>query len=224
MAKILFTAFMADARGKVAGTVFSKNGYGAYTRTKVSPKNEQTERQMAVRSSLSALSSLWRSLSQPQQDAWKAAAINFPRTNVFGNAVQLSGSSLFVSLNQNRATTGGNALETPPTPEAVPTTTFTVNEASGVITLVLPEAVPDGMALVIMATSPQSNGRNNLKNQYRQIAVMPAGSPTNIVATGYYEDKFSAIPEGTKVGFKCYFISTITGQAGLPSTALLSHT
>ena len=43
MAKILTTAIVADIRNKLNGSVFSKNRYGAYVRTKVTPVNPQTD-------------------------------------------------------------------------------------------------------------------------------------------------------------------------------------
>lgn len=214
MAKIQFTAFMNDARGKVAGTVFSKNGYGSYTRRKVSPSNAQTARQMTVRASLAALSSAWRSLAQEQRDAWKAATPSFPRTNVFGSAVTLSGSALFVSLNQNLATLSVAPLDEPPTPVAVPAQDFDFTVSATSLTVILSAPIPSGYSAVMMATSAQSPGRSNLKNQYRQIATIASGAlPTTAMAD--YTAKFGAPSPGSKIGLKLYLISNTTGQAGL---------
>ena len=53
MAKILMTAIVADIRNKLNGSVFSKNRYGAYVRTKVTPVNPQSTAQQNTRNNLS---------------------------------------------------------------------------------------------------------------------------------------------------------------------------
>jgi len=99
MAKVKFTAFMADARGKLNGTVFSKNRGGSYVRTKVTPSNPQTSFQSAVRQRLSSLSASFRALSASQILAWNNAVGDFLSTNIFGDTVTPSGLQLFVKLN-----------------------------------------------------------------------------------------------------------------------------
>lgn len=217
MAKILFTAFMADARGKLAGTVFSKNAAGSYTRRKVSPSNAQTDAQMSVRSSLAAISSGWRTLSQSQQDAWKAASVNFPRTNVFGATIYLTGHQLYLSLNQNLKLSSDSNVSDPPTPTDVGATDLTLAYTAGALSLTSPTQGQAGGTIMVFATSPQSTGKNNLKNQYRMITTKASGALPPFVITTDYQAKFGTIPVGSKISVKTYIINNTTGQAGVPS-------
>lgn len=99
MAKIKFSEVVADARGHIGGTVFSRNASGAYIREKVSPVNPQTPRQLQVRARLSAISKEWGQLQFGRRQAWTVFAKNHPVINVFGNQVVLSGIAMFQRIN-----------------------------------------------------------------------------------------------------------------------------
>src|SRR6056297_1294291 len=97
--KMKFGALVTDGRGKIGGQVASKNRYGSYLRTKVTPSNPQTASQLNVRSVLAALSSGWRDLTQAQRDGWNAAVLDFQKTNVFGDTITPTGKNLYTRLN-----------------------------------------------------------------------------------------------------------------------------
>ena len=63
MAKIKLSAIVSEMRGKLNGSVFSKNRGGAYIRTKVTPVNPQSLAQGLVRATLTNLSQAWRGLT-----------------------------------------------------------------------------------------------------------------------------------------------------------------
>jgi hypothetical protein len=65
MAKINFGQTVNDARGKLGGTVFSKNKSGAYTRRKVTPANPRTVAQSRVRNFFGTLK--LRACGQPMR-------------------------------------------------------------------------------------------------------------------------------------------------------------
>lgn len=216
MAKILFTAFLADMRGKVNGTVFSKNRGGAYARTKVTPSNPQTSAQNLVRSRLTGFSQGWRGLTQAGRDAWNAAVGSFPRTNVFGNSKILSGHQLYIGLNSQLGAAGQTAISAPPVPVgASAITAFTgaasVGGTSFDVTFA-PDPVPAGMSLIIDATEQVSAGKNNLNSLYRQIQVeAPAAtSPADIYAA--YVAKFGALIQGQKIGIRGRLVNNTTGE------------
>lgn len=218
MAKILFTAFMADARGKVAGTVFSRNRGGAYTRTKVTPSNPQTSYQTTVRQRLAAFSASFRGLTASQILAWNAAVQDFLSTNIFGNTIKKSGQQLYIGLNSNLELIGQAAIADPPAPVEI--SSITINIASltnAAFTLSLSAATTDEY-YVIEATQPVSAGRSFLKNEFRVITtVVGTGSPIaaqNIFAA--YSAKFGAPVTGQRVGVRVKLINSITGQAGIP--------
>lgn len=218
-AKILFTAFMADMRGKVAGTVFSQNRAGAYARTKVTPVNPSTTYQSTVRSRLTGNSQGWRGLTSAQRNAWNTGAINFPRTDVFGNQQILSGQQLYVALNNNLLNTGTAAISDIPVPQSV----FALTSASGAMAkgagtatvTFAPTPITADNAVLVFATPGVSPGKTFVKPLYKQITVLAAAatSPANIATA--YTNRYGAIPvAGLKVFIKLVPVNTISGQAG----------
>jgi len=225
MAKILFTAFMADARGKLAGTVFSKNRGGSYVRTKVTPTNPKTNAQNLVRSILTALSQAWRSLTAAQRTAWNAAVGSFPRTNVFGASKTLSGHQLYVGLNAQLEAASAATISAPPVPVGAPGVSVLSGAAAagaGTFTATFdPDPIPAGSAMIIDATEQVSPGKSNLSNLYRQIQVAAAAavSPADIAAA--YIAKFGTLVAGQKIGLRARIVNTTTGEVSGSVTAEL---
>lgn len=226
MAKILFTAVVADMRNKLAGTVFSKNKAGAYARTKVSPVNRRTADQTIVRQRLGTLSQGWRGLSSEQRSAWSSASANFPKKDQFGNTYFLTGAQLYVGLNTNLATAAQSGITTPLAPVEIPEYTIetvTADASTPNLLITMSGAVPAGCTLIVQATQQVSAGRTFVSNLFRQINVIPAG--TAMAARDFiigYTAKFGALAAGNVIGIRCYLISDESGQAGVPSDILVT--
>lgn len=222
MAKIQFTAFMADARNKLNGNVFSKNRYGNYIRNKVTPVNPQTSYQQQQRQQLGNLASQWRGLTQAQRDAWGAAVTNFPRKDIFGNTQYLSANTLYVTLNKNLTNAGSSVISDPPSPVAIPE--FIVNSVSaaagaGTLTIsVTPDAVPSGFVLFVKATGNVGPGKNFVKNLLRFIGTATVSSGTADIASLWIA-RFGSLVAGQRITVQAFLVSTDSGQAGVPSQA-----
>lgn len=223
MAKVLYTALMADMRGKVNGTVASKNRAGAYFRTKVSPVQRQTVAQQGVKSTLTANAQAWRSLTDAQRAAWNGAVDNFKKTDIFGNSRNPSGFNLYVRINNNLTTVGEDAVSLPPLPSAVGSPgALGLSGAAGSpalsMTFVNTPTSATG-CLVIQATPQVSAGKSFTKNLFRQIKVGAGAdtSPQNILTA--YTAKFGTLVAGTRVSVRAYIIDNVTGIAGQPETA-----
>lgn len=224
MAKILFTAFMADMRGKVNGTVFSKNAVCAYARTKVSPANPQSPDQSIVRQRLASLSAQWRGLTQSQRNSWIEGSVNFPRTNQFGQTYYLTGQQLYIALNTNILTVQGAEIVNCPAPVEVPEFSLQSGAAdvsAQTISVTSIAEVPTNFKLVLQATTGLSAGVQFVKNQYRQVTTMNSGSTGTMVFQGAYFDKFPPIVLNTVIGARAYLVNTLTGQAGVPTDVLI---
>lgn len=217
-ALIKFTAFLADARGSVAGTVFSKNTYGAYTRTKVTPVNPSTTAQQLVRQFFAAISQAWRGITQAQRDLWNQSASNFTRNNVFGDQVALTGFNLYKRLNQNLQNIGVAIIANAPLPASVfgfSALSMVADTGGGTLTLTFAPVIPAGTSVIVFATAPQSAGKQFVKSEFRQIRVFTVAdtSPEDIAAE--YITKFGALPPvGSKVFVQLKPINAVTGQAG----------
>lgn len=221
--KTLFGALVVDGRNKIGGHVASKNRYGSYLRTKVTPVNPQTTRQQAVRNVLATNSQAWRGLTEPQRQGWIDAAINFPFTDIFGNTKILSGQALFVKLNGNLANVGATTISDAPSPVSLPAITalslVADDSANTVIVTFAPEPVPADFGIEIFATPNITPGRSFVKNQFRYVSTLlpTETSPADISAA--YVAMFGDPVAGQKIFIRAVFISVSTGQTGIPLQA-----
>lgn len=208
---------MADARGKLNGTVFSKNRGGSYVRTKVTPSNPQTTAQTIVRQRLASFSASFRALTAAQILSWNNAVGDFLTTNIFGDTVTPSGLQLFVKINSNLAAIGQVPLDVPPSPGALsPLTQHIVALTVATATVAL-GSITDDEYYVIEATAPVSPGRLFLKNEFRVIETL-VGTGAAIPAHSFftaYSLKFGVPVVGQRIGLRVKVISSNTGQAGI---------
>lgn len=218
--KVKYTALMADARGKLNGTVASKNRGGAYLRTKVTPSNPRTTAQSAVRSRLTTYAQGWRALTATQLAAWSAAVANYTKTDIFGDIKIPSGINLYTKVNMNLAEAGQAAITTPALPgSVVGPTSLTLTAAAGTPAMSLVYAatpVPAATTWIVYATKQVSPGVSFVKNQYRKIAVIAAAaaSPDNLLTA--YNTKFGTLVAGQKVFVQIVAVNNTTGQKSTP--------
>lgn len=227
MALIKFSALVSDMRNKLNGSVLAKNKGGNYMRNKTTPVNPQTEAQMIKRAQFGALSAAYRSLSAADIDKWNAAAANFPYTDIFGDSRTLSGSQLYVKLNNNLAQVNTPALTTPPNPAGTGTPSVT-----SVLVEVTDETITPTMALigapasariVYEATRALSDGVRFYKNEYRQIAVSSSLTPVLPADLwNAYINKFGAPVVGENISFRIHLVNSATGEASVGVTAKAS--
>jgi hypothetical protein len=219
MAKVKYTAIVADMRGKLNGSVFSKNRGGAYVRTKVTPSNPSTTYQNQVRDRLATFAQAFRALTAAQIAAWNSAVSSFTKTDIFGDIKSPSGINLYVKLNANLDRVSVADISIPPLPAAVEnvltgSAVLDVSDQSVTVTFT-PTPVPAGTAFVIRATKQVSPGRSFLKNLLTDIQVVDAAGTSPVVITTNYLAKYGTIVLGQKVGFEIVPINKVTGQAGV---------
>ena len=99
MARIKFSGVVSEVKGKLNGTVFSRNRGGAYMRNNKSGQTTNSAKSSQVKNKFGSLASRWRSLTVDQQNEWNAAGINYPTVNKFGDTRTPSGYELFMRLN-----------------------------------------------------------------------------------------------------------------------------
>jgi hypothetical protein len=218
MAKIKYSALVADMRGKHNGSVHSKNTYGSYVRIKVTPVNPRTTFQTGVRQFLATISQTWRTLTQAQRDQWNSQANQFTRTNIFGDSSSLTGFNLYVRLNRNLQTIASSLITTPPSPStAFGMTTLSIVADFGDQTLIatFTAAIPAGTKVVVEATPGESAGKQFVESEFRKIDVLDDAdvSPADISAA--YIAKYGAIPAvGKKVFVRFRPVNSTTGISG----------
>lgn len=102
--------------GSIGGTTFSHNRFGAYKRNRSIPVNPNTDRQVAVRNAVKALSIAWQNtLTQAQRDAWEVYAKNVAWQSKLGTSVYLTGLNHYIRSNTPRLQWGIARVDAAPT-------------------------------------------------------------------------------------------------------------
>lgn len=219
MARVLFSGFgIVDMRGKVNGTVASKNRSGAYLRTKVTGSNPRTPAQLTARGRLTFNSQAWRSLGLLVIAAWNSAVDGYAKSNVFGNKVNPTGKNLYTALNNNLASVGVAPIATVPLPEGAEQPVLTdlsmADDGVGSITVTGTTAASK---VQIWATAPQSPGVRFFKGKYRLIGFLPGNAVTAAAIGPLYVTRFGAPAAGQLVAVQVVAINATTGESSLPS-------
>lgn len=223
---------MVDGRGKINGSVASKNRSGAYVRTKVTPVNPQSPRQLAVRSTFATISAMWRGLGQVNRDSWNSAVEDWQRTDVFGDLKKPSGFNLFMRL----CTPLHNAFNDviiasyAPTPVEMPAVTevfanYTISPyALNLVPTIVTNARIDLDEYVfnVYATPALSNGKSFVKNDFRLIGYVEANATsTNVL--DMYEAVFGSFNRLANVHIRIQALARATGQLGVPIDAQITQ-
>lgn len=222
MAKVMYGAGTIDQRNKIAGWVYSKNRYGGYIRKKVSPVNPQTTHQMKQRQMLGNLSSGWRGLTEAQRQSWIDAAASFPYIDVFGQQIILAGNALYIALNKNLLNAGSSTIDTAPTPQGIATiNSLSVAAVAGTPSVILtidPSTLPADTAMFVYATPPTGAGINFVKNKFRLLGTSTITSGSADITT-LYTARFGNPVVGKSIFVRIAFVSTVSGEAGVPIQA-----
>lgn len=222
MAKIQFGAVATDARGKIAGIVYSKNRAGGYVRVKVSPSQTETVRRALVREIFAANSQTWSTgLTAAEVAAWNAFATGHLVTDVFGAARALSGIGVFQKLNSIIQIAGGTAITDPPDDlSIVPLLTATVTATAGapdVLSIAYtPTPAEADVKVQVFATAPLPIGRTFAKSGKRWLGVTASAAASPYNAAAAYLAKFGAMTAGLKIGIWVNKVNVTTGAQTVP--------
>lgn len=96
--KLRFGNGVADGRGSIGGTTFSRNRYGSYARTRIVPVNPSTDRQRASRSAFRSAALAWKALTDAQRQSWVTYANNTPIIDRLGASVPLAPMQAFMKV------------------------------------------------------------------------------------------------------------------------------
>jgi hypothetical protein len=218
MARIKMAHIVAEIRGKIGGTVFSRNRAGAYIREKVTPINPQSSSQTEVRGFFAQVAQAWRGLTDAQRLQWKTAVSNFKGTNIFGDVKTLTGSQLHQKLNLNILNIGGSEITTPPLPSSVPameSMSAVADNSDNTLVITYSPAIDAGVTMEIFATAPVSAGKSFVKSEFKKLGNFLAADVSPLDVSTEYIAKFGAIGAvGQKIFIKALPIVTLSGIAG----------
>lgn len=215
MARILFSGLVDSMAGKLAGSVI-QNSYGGYQlRTRVVPRNPQTDTQQTARNRLISPSQAWRSLSSTSQDTWITAAT--PTTKGF---------HLYVSSNNNLKLCQQPAI-TDYIDSALPDEFPIEISSSGAGSIVIRAigavtSVPVGTTLLIQGTVQQPpNRRFYSPTAYQRLVNYTEGVDfsTGVDIALYYFFVFGTVQSNMTVSVKASLVKVSNGLRTLNPAA-----
>lgn len=226
------SAIISDASGSVGGATFSKNKGGLYIRARIKGSQPNSQKQIQVRTNMTAVTQAWRELTDAQRLAWRDAAQSATYQSSLGQTKTLTGQNLFVKLNASAKAAEASAaiIETPPAPSAITATiaSFDVVSNNGIAVFDIEGDITSNSNLrlsVFLAQNVSAGVESVKKSAFKKVLTVPASStdPNAILTTPMNESQLSAIV-GRK--FWMYFLLTnvITGTTVtsniLPSTVI----
>ncbi len=223
MAKIKLSAIVSEMRGKLNGSVFSKNRGGAYVRTKVTPVNPQTLAQGNVRAALTNLSQAWKSLTEAQRLAWNSAVSQFTSTDIFGDIKTPSGINLFNKLNLNLTAIAAPPISVPPLAVSVgyfDTLTVAADQSASTIAATFTTVGESADQTVIVEATPcVSAGKSFVKSEFRQIGTFAGNGASPQALGAMWAAKFGSLVTGQKIFVRLKFVDKNTGVSGQYTSA-----
>lgn len=225
MATIKLGPIVSEIRGLLGGTIFSRNGAGAYAKQFTKPTNPMTPAQQAIRALLSTVSGRWTAnLSDAEREAWIEAAPTFPLINKVGEVYFLSGKGLHDMLNLTKAVIGEAFITSPPAQapaQDLAPTSVVADTGAGTMVLTFPANINGQNKAIIEATVGVNAGVNNVENKYKQIAVFDDTTLDPIAFTAdlaiFYTPVFGSLPTvGRKVFVRVTMVEKNSAQRGVP--------
>ena len=219
MGRIILSDFISDIRGKVGGTVYSRNRFGFYRKALVIPINPRTEDQVKVRDLYTGASKLYGSLSNSQMLLWQSLAQNHPQT-VRGKTTVLTSFLMFMKLNRNLQEIDETPIvDAPPYDEPQIFDSFSVDivttPGSEDITLNISPAIASGTKIKVFATRVLKPGVRFVDGNFRKIAVLDSTFISGGSIEAAYIAKFGGSPRtGEKAAFRIVAVSKASGFAG----------
>lgn len=172
--------------GKQGGIVWSHNRAGAYVRTRSIPVNPSTDRQVAVRNAVKALSIGWQNtLTEAQRNAWENYGANVNWFNPLGVAMKLTGEQHYIRSNTPRLQNAIASVDDAPTIFNLGTAEKNLVASASEATQQLTVSGDDTMAWIGEADAwcfvsmglPQNASRKFFNGPWRQAIAIPGAGP-----------------------------------------------
>ena len=216
--KVKYGQIIAEGRGKLGGLVGSRNTYGAYFRTKVTPTNPGTAAQIQSRQYMTNASQAWKGLTEAQRLLWNSTSLNYSRTDIFGDQANLTGFNLFMRLNKNLLEIGEAQITNAPQPVEVDGQTsisVVADTTAGTMNITFAPAITADSKVLLFATPALSAGKNFVKSELRKVKIMDVGDVSPFDAAADYIVKYGALPPvGSKIFVAMKAIDKATGNPG----------
>jgi hypothetical protein len=218
--KAKFGAIVTDGRGKLGGSVFSKNRYGLYEKTKVTPLNTPSAYKSIIKNNHKTVVSAWSNLTDAERQSWNSGTYNFPQKNTFSDTCYLSGYALFLKLNLNRLLLSQSLLHNCPTVKGISniiSASFEARYIDNTLILTYSPLCPAGFIYKVHATPPVSAGISYSNRRFKLIGLIQSTDISPLDLSAWYLTRYPEIsPVGSKIFLKITPIEIATGIESQP--------
>lgn len=220
MALFLPGPTVAEVRGSIGGTTYSRNRYGAYMRYRAKPTVSQTEKATNAKARMAAQTQAWQNLTVAQQLAWNMWANGNPVVGRLGVPQLLTGHAAFVGINTRLMLTAAAVLTTPPTtpaPAGLVTMSFVADKTLSTCDITYtatPLAADD--KLWLQGCYVASAGKHWVENLFRFCGVGPLAQASPADRFAAIEAAIGAMTIGHRLIMKVSVFDTLTGLLSAP--------
>lgn len=133
MARVQFSALVADMKGRLGGSVFQGGKGGTILRNNSWRGGAKTQRWQIARQKLVFFANQWTQLTVGNKNAWSAYGESIETPGVFGDPVTMTGQNAYIMVAANREICGLAPLAIPIISTGLsidPNATLTVNGAN----------------------------------------------------------------------------------------------
>jgi len=223
MALIKLGGGVADIRGSIGGTVFSRNRYGSYTRNRTIPVNPGSTAQTKIRSVMGQIRNAWfNTLTSAQRTDWATYAGNVEVQNRLGESITLTGWNMFTRTNAALLYNDLDMVAAAPTEfslaETDSTITVTASEADQELSVAFDDEMEwcdeTGSHLLVYVSRPQNPTVNFFKGPYMIAGTIDGDDTTAPSSPETIALPFAAV-EGQKL-FVQFRIVRADGRLSAP--------
>lgn len=215
----------SPSSGSIAGTTFSHNRAGQYTRNRRMPcQPVGSGRRGIVRTNFAAASGAWAGIDASAQLAWNNYAAGKPYTDALGQQIKLTGHQMFVAINSQLLNCGEAINPDVPIDDTVFPAGFSAFTAVQSTSLSI---TPSGLGtandfLLIALSAPQSSGRGFCKTfwQWGNVAGNVVAATSLFTA---YVAQFGDFNTGARIFYRLTPVNRY-GVAGTPNIGFIAAT
>lgn len=207
MALVKLGGGVADIRGSIGGTTFSRTRYGAIARNRTIPVDPGSAAQTKIRSIASTVRNAWfNTLTAAQRTAWDTYAAGVQMTNRLGEVVNLTGWNHFCRSNMALLYNDKSLVAAGPTelslPAQDPALAVSGSAASGDLTITFDDTMAwcdeDDAHMIIYCSRGQNTTVNFFKGPYLVAGTIDGDSVTPPTSTETVASPYTLI-NGQKV-------------------------
>lgn len=211
----------SPSSGSIAGTTYSHNRAGQYTRNRRTPTNPVgTGRRATVRANFGSAAKGYAALTGAQQAAWSAYALGYPYIDSLGQSIKLTGQQMYVAIASSLLNVGQAVTVVPPVSNAnhPPVVTAASMTHLGVMTITLDGTGPATDFICLAFSKPMSSGRS-FNSVFWQQLVVPASS----VGAATYGTAYVAQFGLPAIGQRIFYRFTPVNQYGVGGTPVIAY-